>query len=222
MLAAAVAAAGPDGQLTQYLAGAVACCAGTTAPAATPMARRSSRRRWTRPGWATPAAARRGRAGRRGLVIWLASRAAGASRRAAALAWAGAELLRRCAPRAGAGSALSPRRPGRGRTRIAGYLDQYGRRTRQDQLVPASLWGALIAGSAAGSAGDLARVAQAVTVASTLTRLPCGPPRSAWGAPTRLPGWSPTCAKPARARRPTGAGGPTASALTTPMTWRGC
>ena len=39
---------------------------------------------------------------------------------------------------------------------VADYLDQHGRRTRQDQLGPASLWDALTAHAA--SVGDLTRL----------------------------------------------------------------
>jgi uncharacterized protein YidB (DUF937 family) len=162
VLAAAAAAAGPDGQLTQYLAGG-----------------RGLLRRYHGPGGdsygqaiitAAMDAARLGYAGPLPAAVvqdaaagYLAGvpagvPAAGVSRRAAALAWASAEFN-------GALRALEPvplsAGGGPAGYRIAGYLDQYGRRTRQDQLVPASVWGALIAGSAAGSAGDLARVAQA-------------------------------------------------------------
>jgi uncharacterized protein YidB (DUF937 family) len=158
VLAAAAAAAGPDGQLTQYLAGG-----------------RGLLRRYHGPGGdsygqaiitAAMDAARLGYAGPLPAAVvqdaaagYLAGvPAAGASRRAAALAWASAEFD-------GAVRALEPvplsAGAGPAGYRIAGYLDQYGRCTRQDQLVPASVWGALIAGSAAGSAGDLARVAQA-------------------------------------------------------------
>ncbi len=42
---------------------------------------------------------------------------------------------------------------------IGGYLDQHGRRTRQDQLGPASLWDALTAHAA--TASDLTRLGQA-------------------------------------------------------------
>ena len=81
-----------------------------------------------------------------------------ASRRTDALAWAGAELD-------GAVRALDPVRPaaddGLAAYRIAGYLDQHGRRTRQGQLGPASLWDALTARPAGSGAGDLTRVAQA-------------------------------------------------------------
>ena len=42
---------------------------------------------------------------------------------------------------------------------VADYLDQHGRRTRQDQLGPASLWDALT--THAASARDLTRLAQA-------------------------------------------------------------
>jgi len=81
-----------------------------------------------------------------------------ASRGTDALAWASAELD-------GAVRALDPVRSaadaGLAGYRIAGYLDQHGRRTRQGQLGPASLWDALTARPAGSGAGDLTRVAQA-------------------------------------------------------------
>jgi hypothetical protein len=72
-----------------------------------------------------------------------------------ALAWAVEELN-------GAVRALQPTPPAAG-TGVAGYqvadyLDQYGRRTRQDQLGPASLWDALVAHTTSSS--DLTRLAQ--------------------------------------------------------------
>ena len=72
-----------------------------------------------------------------------------------ALDWAAAELN-------GAVRALQPIPPAAGTGvagyRLADYLDQYGRRTRQDQLGPASLWDALTAHAA--SASDLTRLGQ--------------------------------------------------------------
>ena len=54
-----------------------------------------------------------------------------------------------------------PARSGTGVTgyQIADYLDQHGRRTRQDQLGPASMWDALTAYAA--SVGDMERLGQA-------------------------------------------------------------
>jgi hypothetical protein len=77
-----------------------------------------------------------------------------ASWRGTALDWAAAELR-------GAVRALQPVPPPDG-TGVAGYqladyLDQHGRRTRQDQPGPASLWDALI--SPATTATDLDRLA---------------------------------------------------------------
>ncbi len=78
------------------------------------------------------------------------------SGRDTALAWATDEFngaVRALWPvPAGAGA-------GAGGYRVAGYLDQHGRRTRADQLGPASLWDALVAHAA--SAGDLTRLGQA-------------------------------------------------------------
>ncbi|HYB16058.1 MAG TPA: hypothetical protein VEF71_11380 [Streptosporangiaceae bacterium] len=73
-----------------------------------------------------------------------------------ALAWATDELegavptLRPVPARAGTGVSGY---------RVAGYLDQHGRRTRADQLGPASLWDAVV--THATSAGDLTRLGQA-------------------------------------------------------------
>ena len=73
-----------------------------------------------------------------------------------ALAWAAAELN-------GAVRALQPVPPVAGTGvvgyQIADYLDQHGRRTRQDQLGPASLWDALTVHTS--TAGDLTRLGQA-------------------------------------------------------------
>ena len=79
-----------------------------------------------------------------------------ASWRDTALDWAAAELN-------GAVRALQPVPPPSGTGvvgyQVADYLDQHGRRTRQDQLGPPSLWDALVAHAA--SASDLTRLAQA-------------------------------------------------------------
>ncbi len=79
-----------------------------------------------------------------------------ASWRDTALAWAAAELH-------GAVRALKPVPPAAGTGvagyQIADYLDQHGRRNRQDRLGPASLWDAITAHAA--SAHDLTRLAQA-------------------------------------------------------------
>ena len=77
--------------------------------------------------------------------------------RETALKWAAAKLN-------GAVQALQPVRPSATATGVAGYqvadyLDQYGRRTRQDQLGPASLWDTLVARAA--NASDLTRLGQA-------------------------------------------------------------
>jgi len=73
-----------------------------------------------------------------------------------ALAWATDELN-------GAAPALRPVPAGAGTGvsgyRVAGYLDQHGRRTRADQLGPASLWDALV--THATGASDLTRLGQA-------------------------------------------------------------
>jgi hypothetical protein len=166
VLAAAVAAAGPDGQVTQYLAGG-----------------RGLLRRYDGPGGdphgqaiitAAMDAARLGYSGPLPAAL-LQDAAAGyqadrdaldavdAARRRDALAWASAEFD-------GAVRALEPV-PAATDTRladdriagyrIAGYLDQHGHRTRQERLGPASLWDALTARAAETGVGDLTRVAQA-------------------------------------------------------------
>ena len=160
VLAAAAAAAEPDGQVTQCLAGGPALLRRLDGPGGDAYGRAMIT--------AAMDAARLGQAGplpaalvQDAAVGYLAGPpAAGdvASRRTDALVWAGAELD-------GAVRALDPVRPaaddGLAAYRIAGYLDQHGRRTRQGQLGPASLWDALTARPAGSGAGDLTRVAQA-------------------------------------------------------------
>jgi hypothetical protein len=156
VLAAAAAAAGPDGRLTQCLAGVPG------------LLRRYDGPGGDRHGQAIITAAmdgsRFGHAGplpaallRDAAAGYLAgpSPAGGTTGPDAALAWA-------CAEFDGAVRALEPVQAADGAGyRIAGYLDQHGRRTRQDQLGPASLWDALAAHAADTGTGDLIRLAQA-------------------------------------------------------------
>jgi len=158
VLAAAAAAAGPDGRVTQYLAGGPALLRRYDGPGGDPYGQAIIT--------AAMDAARLGHAGPLPAVLvpdaavgYLAGPLAAAdvaSRRDGALAWASAELD-------GAVRALEPVPPATDADlagyRIAGYLDQHGRRTRRDRLGPASLWDALTAGTA--GTGDLTRVAQA-------------------------------------------------------------
>ena len=172
VLAAAAAAAGPDGQVTQYLAGVPGCCAATPAPAATRAAGRSSPRRWTPPGSATPgrcppALLEQAAAGclpgtppaagrENGPDGAFATGREGATE--AGLAWA-------CAGGDGGVAGAQPAVPaGEGAGyRLAGALDQHGRRTRQDQAGAAALWHALIAHAAGAGTGllDTTRLGQA-------------------------------------------------------------
>ena len=150
-LAAAVAAAGPDGQVIQHLAGARELLARYDGPGADPHGRAVIT--------AAMDAARLGHAGplpadllRDAAVGYLAGQPHPAAGWDAALAWA-----------TGSGWALRPV-PSHDCSapagyQVAGYLDQHGRRTRRDQLGPASLWDALTA-RATGSS-DLDRLARA-------------------------------------------------------------
>src|SRR5712691_7065802 len=143
VLAAAAAAAGPGGQVTQYLAGGPGLLRRYDGPGGDPYGQAIIT--------AAMDAARLGHAGPLPSAL-VQDAAAGylagaptadaASRREGALAWASAELD-------GAVRALESVRPaadaGLAGYQIAGYLDQHGRRTRQDRLGPASLWDALTA-----------------------------------------------------------------------------
>ena len=150
-LAAAVAAAGPDGQVIGHLAGARELLARYDGPGADPYGRAVIT--------AAMDAARLGHAGplpagllRDAAVGYLAGQPHPAAGWDAALAWA-----------TGSGWALRPvpsdDGSGRAGYQVAGYLDQHGRRTRGDQLGPASLWDALTARATRPS--DLDRLARA-------------------------------------------------------------
>jgi hypothetical protein len=183
VLAAAAAAAGPDGQVAQYLAGGPGLLRRYDGPDGDPRgqaiitaAMDAARLGYSGPlpaallqdaaaGYLAAALAQDGGAD---YHAGAPTAADAASRRADALAWANAEFD-------GAVPALEPV-PAATDTRmaddriagyriagyrIAGYLDQHGRRTRQERLGPASLWDALTARAAEAGAGDLTRVAQA-------------------------------------------------------------
>ena len=176
VLAAAAAAAGPDGQVTQCLAGGPALLRRYQGPAG------------DRYGQAMIAAAmdasRLGHVGPLPAALLpdaalgylpAALAADAASDRAAALAWASTELEGEPRPlepvpvAAAAGYQSAGHRSAGHQSaghqavayRIVGYLDQHGRRTRRDQLGPASLWDALTAQATGSSPADLIRLAQA-------------------------------------------------------------
>ena len=154
-LAAAAAAAGPDGPVIQHLAGARDLLARYDGPDTDPYGQAIIT--------AAMDASRLGHAGplpaallRDAAVGYLADpdRTVGhVGEWDTALAWA-----------TDSGWALQPVPPtaagdGTPGYRVAGYLDQHGRRTRADQPGPASLWDALAAHTR--SADDLGRLAQA-------------------------------------------------------------
>jgi len=150
VLAAAAAAAGPDGQVIQHLAGAGDLLARYAGPGADPYGRAivTAAMDATRLGHAGPLPAALLREAAVGYL-------AGPDRPGefdTALAWA-----------TGSGQALQPVPPAAGNGtpgyRVAGYLDQYGRLTRADQPGPPSLWDALAAH--VKSARDMDRLAQA-------------------------------------------------------------
>jgi DNA-binding transcriptional ArsR family regulator len=144
VLAAAAAAAGPDGEVTQYLAGARDLLARYDAPGADSY------------GWAVITAAmdatRLGHASP--LPATLLRDAAAGYTTSRSGSWDAVF---------GSGWALQPVTTAAGTGtagyRVVDYLDQHGRRTRGDQLGPASLWDALAAHAAGAS--DLGRLAQA-------------------------------------------------------------
>ena len=165
VLAVAAAAAGADGQVTQYLAGGPGLLRRYDGPGGDPCGQAiiTAAMDAARLGYSGPLSAALLQDAAAGYLAAALSAAEAASRRADALAWASAEFD-------GAVRALEPV-PAATDTRvaddriagyrIAGYLDQHGRRTRQERLGPASLWDALTARAAEAGAGDLTRVAQA-------------------------------------------------------------
>jgi len=146
VLGAAVAAAGPDGQVTQYLAGAGDLLARYDGPGADPRGRAfiTAAMDASRLGHADPLPA--------------------ALLRAAAIGYLDDPNQADgwdAAPDSSWGLTPGPSAAGHGSAgyRVAGFLDQHGRRTRADQLGPASLWDALAAH--AGGMNDRGRLAQA-------------------------------------------------------------
>jgi hypothetical protein len=154
----AAAAAGQDGQITQYLAGVPDLLRRYEGPSGDPYGQAVIT--------AAMDAARIGHAGPLTTTLLLKA-AVGyltdtertqdiATWGGTALAWASEKLK-------GAVRALYPVPPPMGTGvagyRVADYLEEYGQRTRQDQLGPPSLWQALAAHTA--SSGDLYRIAAA-------------------------------------------------------------
>ena len=156
--AAAAAGAGQDGQVTQYLAGVPDLLDRYAGPGGDPYGQAviTAAMDAARLGHASPLPAALLQEAAVGYLTGPQRTKAIASWRDTALAWATEELK-------GAVRALQPVPPPSG-TGVAGYqvadyLDQHGRRTRQDQLGPASLWDALT--THAASARDLTRLGQA-------------------------------------------------------------
>ena len=158
--AAAAASAGQAGQVTQYLAGVPDLLDRYAGPGGDPYGQAviTAAMDATRLGHASPLPATLIQEAAVGYLTGAQRTKDIASWRDAALAWATKELK-------GAVRALQPISPGDPSStgvagyRVADYLDQYGRRTRQDQLGPPSLWDALTAYAA--SASDLTRLGQA-------------------------------------------------------------
>jgi hypothetical protein len=158
VLAGAAAAAGPDGQVTQCLAGGPGLLRRYDGPGGDPYGQAiiTAAMDAARLGCAGPLPAALVQDAAVGYLAGALAAADDPDRRTGALAWASAEFD-------GAVRALEPAPAatdaGPAGYRIAGYLDQHGRRARQDRLGPASLWDALAAAGA--GAGDLTRVGQA-------------------------------------------------------------
>ena len=156
--AAAAASAGQDGQVTQYLAGVPDLLDRYEGSGGDPYGQAviTAAMDAVRLGHASPLSAALIQEAAVGYLTGPQRTTSIESWRDTALAWAAEELK-------GAVRALQPVPPPSG-TGVAGYqvadyLDQYGRRTRQDQLGPPSLWDALAARTA--SASDLTRLGQA-------------------------------------------------------------
>jgi hypothetical protein len=156
--AAAAAAAGQDGQVTQYLAGVPDLLRRYDGPGGDLYGQAviTAAMDATRLGYASPLPAALMQDAAAGYLTSLLRSTSIESWGDTALAWATAELN-------GAVRALEPIPPPVGTGvvgyQIADYLDQHGRRARQDQLGPPSLWDALVAQAA--TASDLIRLAQA-------------------------------------------------------------
>ena len=156
--AAAADAAGQAGRVTQYLAGARDLLDRYAGPGGDPYGQAiiTAAMDATRLGHARALPTELIQEAAVGYLTDLQRTAPIATWRNIALAWAAAELN-------GAVRALRPVPPATGTGvagyRVADYLDQHGRRTRQDQLGPASLWDAL--NTHATTASDLTRLGQA-------------------------------------------------------------
>ena len=153
--AAAAASAGQDGQITQYLAGVPDLLRRYKEPGGEPYGQAviTAAMDASRLGHASPLPAALLQEAAVGYLTGPQRTKDIATWRDDALAWATEELN-------GAVRALQPVPPSSG-TGVAGYqvadyLDQHGRRTRQAELGPSSLWDALTA-----SASDLTRLGQA-------------------------------------------------------------
>jgi hypothetical protein len=158
MMAEAVAAAssaGQDGQVTQYLAGVPDLLHRYVGPGGNPYGQAviTAAMDATRLGRGGPLPAALVQESAVGYLTGPQRTVSIENWRDTALAWAAEELK-------GAVRALEPVAPPSGTGiigyQVADYLDQYGRRTRQDQLGPASLWEALITRTVAAS--DLIRL----------------------------------------------------------------
>jgi uncharacterized protein YidB (DUF937 family) len=142
--AAAAARAGQDGELTQYLAGVPDLLRRYDGPGGDPYGQAVIRAAMeaARLGHDSPLPAALLQEAAVGYLTGPQRTEDIATWRDAALAWASTELN-------GAVRALQPVPPRNGTGivgyRVADYLDQYGRRTGEDGLGPASLWDALIA-----------------------------------------------------------------------------
>ena len=215
-LAAAVAAAGPDGQVIQHLAGARNLLARYDGPGADPYGRAiiTAAMDATRLGHAGPLPAALLRDAAAGYL-------AGPDRPSASGTppWPGPPTP---------GGRCSPSRPHAGNGtpgyRVAGYLDQHGRRTRADQPGPASLWDALAAH--VRSASDLGRLAQAAQDRGLYRHAAASWTAAAAARPDgrRRRSSSLTCAHwPNRAKPPAPPAGPSARpAWMTRGPWPGC
>ena len=156
--AAAAASTGQDGQVTQYLAGVPDLLDRYNGPGGDPYGQAviTAAMDATRLGHASPLPAALVQDAAVGYLTGPQRTKGIASWRGTALDWAAEELK-------GAVRALQPVPPPSGTGvvgyQVADYLDQHGRRTRQDQLGPPSLWDALTAHAAIP--GDLDRLGDA-------------------------------------------------------------
>ena len=156
--AASAASAGQEGQVTQYLAGVPDLLDRYAGPGGDPYGQAviTAAMDATRLGHASPLPAALIQEAAVGYLTDAQRTKDIAAWRDTALTWAVEKLN-------GAGRALQPIPPVAGTGivgyQVADYLDQHGRRTRQDQLSSASLWDALT--SHTTDVGDLTRLGQA-------------------------------------------------------------